>query len=361
MLKIFFYCYIIAMAKKQVKKRVIRKSKGLTKTEKTQVKKIANSVISTVAEDKYMNAQRYIGVVPVQSTVGGTRISVMGFSTSLTNTANGGQLHYGYNENSALEPMKEQKMLRPFVPATGSAQTDAYAVEGRECKPKSAQCKWRFSRDIGEMLKNLSGAGYNTQQLNPPLEVASNLPIICRMIRVSPKQTQTNVLCDPRLDLFLDNYNNATGVDTGTFDDTELLTYRINKRRYTVAQDKFFRIQNGLTVQWQRSILSHADAGVNSATRMVLQPSITNTNANCDKVITTHSRLTMKKHGSVFYDTPDYSQLEAPSSGHKREFTLLHFMYAGAETFLDENASANPTYPTDLKISASPIVKFTDV
>lgn len=344
------------MAKKPVKKRVIRKSKGLTKTEKTQVKKIANSVISTVAEDKYMNAQRYIGVVPVQSTVGGTRISVMGFSTSLTNTANGGQLHYGYGENSALEPMKEQKMLRPFVPATGSAQTDAYAVEGRECKPKSAQCKWRFSRDIGEILTNISGSGWNTQYTNPPLNLASNLPIICRMIRVSPKQTQTNVLCNPRLDLFLDNYNNATGVDTGTFDDTELLTYRLNKRRYVVVQDKFFRIQNGLTVQWQRFI-----PGGDQTNLSGVQPMISNTNPNCDKVITTHSQLTMKKHGSVFYDTPDYSQLEAPSSGHKREFTLLHFMYAGAETFLDENASANPTYPTDLKISASPIVKFTDV
>lgn len=346
---------------KKMKKRVIRKSKGLTKAEKTQVKKIANSVISTVAEDKYMNAQRYIGVVPVQSTIGGTRISVMGFSTSLTNTPSGQTQAYGYNSNSALEPMKEQKMLRPFVPATGSAQTDAYAVEGRECKPKSAQCKWRFSRDIGELLTNLSGSGYNTQVPNPPLQLASNLPIICRMVRVSPKQTQSNVLCEPRLDLFLDNFNNATGIDTGTFDDTELLTYRINKRRYSVAQDKFFRIQNGLTVQWQRSILSHADAGVNSATRVVVQPSITNTNANCEKVITTYPQLTAKKHGSVFYDTPDYSQLEAPSSGHKREFTLLHFMYAGAETFLDENASANPTFPNDIKISASPIVKFTDV
>ena len=138
------------------------------------------------------------------------------------------------------------------------------------------------------MLTNVSGAGYNTQNNNPPLNIASNLPIICRMIRVVPKQTQTNVLCEPRLDLFLDNFNNSTGIDTGTFDDTELLTYRINRRRYSVVQDKFFRIPNGLTVQWQRSILSHADAGVNSATRMVLQPSITNTNPNCEKVITTY-------------------------------------------------------------------------
>lgn len=340
----------------QPTKKKGKKAKGLNKKERSEVAKIAKAQISTVAEDKYMNAQRYIGVVPVASAIGNTRVSVLGFSTSLTNTSNGGQLHYGYNSNSALEPMKEQKMLRPFVPATGSAQTDAYAVEGRECRPKSAQCKWRFSRDVGSLLTNLSGSGWNTQYNNLPLGLASNLPIICRMVRVVPKQTQTNVLCDPRLDLFLDNYNNATGIDDGTFDDTELLTYRINKRRYSLVQDKFFRIQNGLTVTWQRFIPGGDQTNLGG-----VQPQISNTNPNCEKVITTYPTLTMKKHGSVFYDTPDYSQLEAPSAGHRREFTLLHFMYAGAETFLDETASANPVYPTDIKISSSPIVKFTDV
>lgn len=351
-------------AKKPLAVRVVktrRKPKGLSKTERTQVKKIAAATISDVAEDKYMNCQRYIGVKPVASTIGPTRVSVLGFSSSLTNTANGGQLYYGYDNNNVAVNMNEQKMLRPFVPATGSAQTDAYGVVGRECKPKSARCKWRFSRDISEMLDNTSASGYNTQEYEPSLDLCQNLPIICRMIQVTPKQTQTNVLCDPRYDVFLDDKNNSTGVDTGDFDDTELLTYRINRRRYNVVGDKFFRIQNGLTFQWQRSILSHGGDGANSQTRMVLQPLITNTNPNCEKLITTYPQLTMKKHGSVFYDEPEVSSLEAPSAGHKRTFTLLHFMYAGAEVFLDREATAEPTFPTDIKVSASPLVKFTDV
>lgn len=334
--------------------------KPLSKPQRAEVSKIAQATISKVAEDKYMNSQRHIGVKPVQSTIGGTRVSVIGFSSSLTNTANGGQLHYGYDANSSLEPIKEQKMLRPFVPATGNAQTDNYALEGRECKPKSAQCKWRFSRNISEMLTAVTRNNYYDQE-PVPLNLAQNLPIICRMVQVVPKQTQTNVLCDPKEDLFLDNYNNATGIDVGTFDDTEILTYRINKRRYTVVKDNFFRLQNGLTVQWQRAILNAGSPGSTSPSRAMLQPSITNTNANCEKVITTYPQLTMKKHGSVFYDTPATSQLEAPSAGHKRTFTLLHFMYAGAESYFDDEALAFPTYPTDLRISASPIVKFTDV
>jgi len=341
---------------KKKNKFIVRRgknAKGLTKKERAEVSKIAKATISNEAEDKYMNAQRHTGVVPVESTLGGTRVSVIGFSSSLANTTNQGQLYYGYSGNNSLEPIKEQKMLRPFVPATGDAQTDNYALEGRECKPKSAQCKWRFSRNISQMLTAQISSGYLTQNENAPLNLAQNLPIICRMVQVVPKQTQTNVLCDPKEDLFLDNYNNSTGIDVGTFDDTEMLTYRINKRRYNLVADKFFRIQNGLTVQWQRVAAPTGQTG--------LQPIISNTNANCEKIITTYPQLTIKKHGSIFYDTPATSQLEAPSSGHKRTFTLLHFIYAGAESFFDAEATAFPIYPTDIKISASPICKFTDV
>ena len=69
--------------------------------------------------------------------------------------------------------------------------------------------------------------------------------------------------------------------------------------------------------------------------------------------------LTSKKGGSLFYDAPDVSTLEAPSSGHKREYIFYHFVYAGAETFLSEDGGT-PTYPSDLLLTASPMVKFTD-
>lgn len=338
-----------------------KNAKGLTKTERSQVKKIAESTISNVAEAKYMNAQIHLGDRPVRSTLGPSRVGVIAYSTSLSNTADGIQLTYGYAPNNAQIPIKELKMLRPFVPATGNAQTDNYALVGRECKPKHAECKWRFSREISEMLQNISDTAYNTQDLDPPLNLCQNLPIIFRMVRVNPKQSQTNILCDPKEDLFLDRYNNATGVDSGTFDDTELLTYRLNRRRYNVIEDKFFRVQNGLTVQWQRSILSHGGSGANSATRSVLQPIISNTNANCEKVLTTNHQLTRTKHGSVFYDAPEATQLEAPSSGHKREFVLIHAIYAGAEAFLDGETNQLITFPEDVKITASPLCKFTDV
>ncbi|AXF52711.1 MAG: putative capsid protein [Cressdnaviricota sp.] len=330
-----------------------KNAKGLTKTERSQVKKIAESTISNVAEAKYMNAQIHLGDRPVRSTLGPSRVGVLAYSTSLSNTADGIQLTYGYAPNNAQIPIKELKMLRPFVPATGNAQTDNYALVGRECKPKHAECKWRFSREISEMLNVITASGYVTDIQTPPINLAQNLPIIFRMIRVNPKQSQTNILCDPKEDLFLDRFNNAIGVDSGTFDDTELLTYRTNRRRYNVLEDKFFRVQNGLTIQWQRVA---APTGSTA-----LQPIISNTNANCEKLLTTNHQLTRTKHGSVFYDSPEATQLEAPSSGHKREFVLIHAMYAGAEAFFDGEPTANPTFPDDVKITASPLCKFTDV
>lgn len=335
--------------------------KRLTKPQRAEVKKIAETTISNVAEAKYMNAQIHLGDRPVRSTLGPSRVGVIGYSTSLSNTADGQQLYYGYAPNNAQIPIKELKMLRPFVPATGNAQTDNYALVGRECKPKHAECKWRFSREISEMLQSVYKNEYYSNELTPPLNLAQNLPIIFRMVRVNPKQSQTNILCDPKEDLFLDRFNNATGIDTGTFDDTELLTYRLNRRRYNVIEDKFFRIQNGLTIQWQRSLINTSGVETTPGDRTMLQPIISNTNANCEKVLTTNHQLTRIKHGSVFYDAPEATQLEAPSSGHKREFVLIHAIYAGAEAFLDGESSATETFPEDVKITASPLCKFTDV
>ena len=113
-----------------------------------------------------------------------------------------------------------------------------------------------------------------------------------------------------------------------------------------------FRIQNALTLQYQLSF--------ESDNTFYRQPIITNTNANCEKLYRTNHMLTSKKGGSLFYDTPDVSTLEAPSSGHKREYIFYHMVYAGGETFITQD-SGTPTYPSDLLLTASPMVKFTDV
>jgi len=345
-------------------KKPTKKPRGLNSKEKSEVKKIAKASVQATAEHKYMNTLQTFNTAPHISK-SGARVSVLGFTNTVNKIGAGDSeqiLNYGQSNPESVPlptyaPMQELKMLRPFTDNTGDAQTDNYALEGRECMPRSAKCKWRLSRNISSQVAGFSQTAWDGNTGIPP-NLATNLPIICRMIRVSPKLTQTNQVCNPEDDLFLSEFNNQTGINNSAFDDLELLTYRINRRRYTVIEDKFFRIQNGLTIQYTRAIKSSSGAGVSSTA--VLQPMISNCNANCEKVLTTYHQLTSKKNTKVFYDQPESFGLENPSSGMRREYILYHFMYAGAESYLDNEVTA-PKAPQDLRISAVPLVKFTDV
>ena len=132
----------IIMPPKTFKKRFNAKRKtapktGLNKTEKSQVVKLARKAVEKEAEAKFFNTARVVGVRPLESNQP-SRVSVLAFSTSLSNLPNSSvQLTYGVDTNGAEQPITELKMLRPFVPVTGTAQTDAYHIVGRECRPRS--------------------------------------------------------------------------------------------------------------------------------------------------------------------------------------------------------------------------------
>lgn len=340
--------------------------RGLTTKEKSEVKEIAKKTINVVAEKKFMNTQPSYNVVPLVSKAGGSRVSVLGFVNTINAVGTGLnqiELNYGIEDQASDPvvgvPMRELKMLRPFTGTTGNNQLDNYAITGRECMPVSASCKWRLSRDIGKLISGLeTGDNWNTN-LGAPNGLQHNLPILCRMIRVCPKLTQLNQTCDPEQDLFVSPYNNAIGVAVGAFDEFELMTYPINRRRYNVIADTKFKIQNGLTVSYQRATFRDESDNFSDA---MLQPFISNTNSNCEKLLSTSHILTAKKGKPVFYDTPFLSSpaVETSTAGSKKEYILYHFMYMGAETYLD-NEGVVAKAPTDLKVSAQPTVKFTDV
>jgi hypothetical protein len=290
-----------------------------------------------------------------------SRTSVLGFSNTVNSVGNGVQQTYGTNgiNGSDLE-MYEMEMTRPFQP-TGASDKTPYHIEGKEITPVSAINKWRISRDIGRLMNsvllNHSNEGSVQQYTVPPADLAGNLPVICRMIRVCPKLNQTKNLCFPAVDLFVDTYNNPTGVESAAFDENEMLNFRVNRRKYDIVEDKFFRIQNGLTIQWQRSVFGGTHPAANAAT---IQPIITNTNANCEKLFTTSHQLTARKGGKLHYNQPTQSSSLAADSGQKREYILLHFCYAGAETFLNSE-DATVVCPLDLRISTKNTVQFTDI
>ncbi|AXQ65798.1 MAG: putative capsid protein [Cressdnaviricota sp.] len=359
------------------RKRTKKSNKGLTTKEKSQVATIAKKATLSVAEKKFMNPLPAYSISP-DYVNRSSRVSVLGFANTLNKVGTGITLQYGSEANPNYDPndpsspedigvdMRELKMLRPYQDSGINLTTDNYTIEGREIMPSSASCKWRLSRNIGQAINQLTSPATYSGINVIPSSLAVNLPVICRMIRVNPKLTQTDQVCDPEQDLFLSpQTNNVTGVFKSDFDDLELLTYNINKRRYNVIEDKFFRIQNGLTIQYTKSVaaLSNISNGSGSVSgdHAYFQPIISNTNANCEKVLSTRHMLSQKKGGKIFYNEPvGTTATENATAGQRKEYILWHFMYAGAESFLDSE-NAQPKSPQDLRLSAVPCVKFSDV
>lgn len=355
------------MAKKQItkgRKTVNKKSQLATKKE---VRKIAQQVLNADVERKFMNAQSFTSLQPQPTQMvqengvwkPASRVSVLAFSNTVNQSGNGVIQTYGTTGDDSNDlPMYELEMTRPFQD-TGNLGTKPYHIVGKEAKPVSAVNKWRIVRDISKLLKgeylNHQSSGGSEQELVAPLELTTSLPVICRMIRVSPKLNQTANTVFPAVDLFLDTHSNIIGVESGGFDDNEVLNYKINDRRYNVIQDKYFKIQNGLTVQWNRAVWSD---GTNNSRAMV-QPLITNTNGNCEKSLTTSHQLTSRKNGTIHYNFPTNNPITA-TSGMRREYILFHFVYAGAETYLNSSSTIN-TCPTDLRVSNKNVVQFTDI
>lgn len=346
------------------KKPFFKNKKRKKAPTKKDVVAIVKKTINNKAEKKFMAVSIHKGLTPNVSRIGGSSVSVLGFMNTINKVGSGltqVELDYGIEDQSVpagtevFVAMKQLKMLRPFTSTTATQQTQNYAIEGRECMPVSASCKWRLTRDIGKLTTGLEGANWNSN-LGAPNGLQYNLPIVCRMIRVVPILTQTNQVCDPGEDLFLTPYNNAIGVHTSVFDDTELMTYRVNRRRYKVLQDTKFTIRNGLTVQYQRAVQIEPATSDGA----MLQPIISNTNANCERVMNTSHQLTTTKGKPVFYDIPESQVVETATAGARREMILYHFQYQGAKTYLS-NAGVVNKAPTDITIDAVPLVKFTDI
>lgn len=352
-------------------KRKPTKPRGLNSKEKKEVVKLAKKATLSVAEKKFMNPVGMVAEDPHYINRFG-RISVRAAVTTTNKIGTGITLNYGMipdpndpNQDIGVA-MDELKMLRPYQDTGLGISTDTYAIEGREIMPSVAQCKWRLSRNISSQIAQLTADAPEDPQLAIPATLATNLPVLCRMIRVTPKMSQTATVCDPEQDLFSSpQTNNHIGIANAAFDDLELMTFPINRRRYTVLEDKKFKLQNGLTVGYQASrrfVSTGGGTGAGSADAF-FQPVITNTNANCERVVTTRHQLSNKKGGKIFYDaaTPTLTvDVNNATTGMRKEFTLWHFMYMGAESYLND-ANATIRSPLDLKISAVPLVKFSDV
>lgn len=351
------------MAKKPEKKRVV-KPRGLTTKEKTQVKKIAKASITEVAEKKYMNSEQFTAINPVVASASNNTISCLGFSTTNNESPDGSVLTYG------TLPMREQLCLRPFnVQRADDApdpDTSNYII-GKECKPVSCHSKFRIVR-LAASLDSITDAG-NVGGADPPVNpvtgpgqypsgLAEACPIVCRMIRVVVKNLAgTSTEYNPTADLFQNTRGDAVGVDSDNFDQKECLAFKVNTRRYTVLNDSTFTIQNPLTVNYTWA--ARTASGEHNQGWWI--PQVSNGSANCEKYINMNHMLTQKKHGSVYYPEPITSAYDNATVGQRREFTMFHFFYKGADNLVGSGSGQLRGPVGDIQIDLVNTTKFIDV
>ena len=332
-------------AKKTAKKLKLKKPP----MKKAEIVKIAKNAVKTVAEKKWFNTAQLNSLNPtLPSGENATaRVSGIGFSTTDDVNESGSALTW------CGQQIHEQFCLRPWSENSQDVTTEraALAMEGKWLQPVSSKTRFRLSRNHARIDE-----ASNNPVPDYPEELAKNCPVICRIMRVTPKLSSSiTTEISPDDDIFINEYGEALGPSEPDFDVKEMVFYKINKRRYTVLEDKKIKILSPLTLQYQSYRL-------NNSNEISFTPIVANTNANCERYVTMYHQLSKNKGGKVYYEDP----LSIPppvtaTSGHRREYTLMLFAFQGADEIVGDNEAIQIKGPTDINIDMVNYSKFIDV
>lgn len=335
--------------KKKQTKRKIKVSKPVMK--KTDVEKIAKNVVKRVAEKKWFNTEQ-LGVsnptLPTNET-SNARFSGIGFSTTEDVNDKGEPIMF------CGQQVKQMLCLRPWSANSPDADSEreALAMEGKWLQPVSSKSRFRLSRFHSKIDEQSSVTPGNPDY---PVKLAENCPVICRIMRVTPKLSSgIKTELAPNEDLFINEYGEACGPETENFDILEILFYKINKRRYTVLEDKNVKLLSPLTLQYQSYRLNNTDA-------LGFTPLVSNTNSNPDKYITMYHQLSKVKGGKCYYENPlAATPPTTATTGHRREYVFMLFSYQGADSIVGNDEAVQVAGPTEINIEAVNYSKFIDV
>lgn len=285
--------------------------KGLSKTERVQVKSIAKSAVNACVESKYFNVNG--GVTdeqpsPIWQIAGqNSEISCWGFTT-------GSRRDYGTNatynwgvspvdgSSVAMDSLNLNQLFRTNAVPASRAQ---YALEGLECRPSYNEVQWLFER----------------RQSNTIADPSAGMPYKVRMLRLVPRATKASYQAiDPQNDCFLDELGEPFGPSSVSgasplFDRRAFYLAKANSRRYKVIADTTFGM---LPSSIRTDIFAPLNSGQGNDNPLVNQPSMGGV-----KVIKTKHDL-----GKVFhYENPNESSASGgsqyPSTGFEPEFVLF--------------------------------------
>jgi len=300
------------------------KGKGLNKTEKNQVKAIMNSK----AEPKYFEPDISLQgqALKVQSTTATNQeIMVRAFTVGPGGTTVLDNI-YGYESTGgagrAITPMF---MARTFDANTTDSDYAAFIPVGKQVTSSMCQTKWRLHR--------------NKVDTSDSEQDKIAAPYVVRFIRVVPKASKfSDVDLVPRLDLFQNNFGVAYGVDSPAntyqrnFGVFEMMTSKVNSRKYTTIEDKQFQLGAPLV-------------GTQLDTDLIE----TMSSMSSQKVLTCNHKQVKNLHYSGSYDNADQRE---PISGQLNEMIFVHVGVLGTTT---------KSLGLEMKIDVKPVATFKDL
>ncbi len=322
-----------------------KKTKLRVKDVKSIARKEAISAVKVMAEKKYMDTNNALkGLNPTRPT-GNDYLSCIAFSTTTNESDDGTPLVFGGSQ------INQMLCLKPFQSNAADQDLRMFAPIGKKIQPVSCKSSWRINRQFARIDPTL--------QATPdefPAALAENCPVICRMVRVVPKiEAGTETIISPDDDLFQDEYGRAISVSDDTFTESEMTSYRVNKRRYKVLEDKKFVLRPPVTLQYQA-----VGRSANGGSATVYTPLVSNTNGNCEKYMTTYDQLSSRRGGSCFYTDPTVGSTETATTGHQRSYYFYLFAYQGADAITGSEAG-RAKGPIDIVVDVTNYTKFIDI
>ena len=326
-------------------------NKALNVVEKKQVKNIAKKVVNQLAETKYFatnGSAVNLATSAAWETDQNIRsdIQVYGFTTgeSAELRQNGNRTTFIYGtSNQSGDPieMLSLKMNRIFTTSDTVVTRRQQAIEGNSIRPSYAECKWLLERPQSTVTNDTTKA----------------LPYLVRLIRCRPRATKGSFQTyDPQNDLFLDQYNEPFGINTGSktsnprFGRNDFHMAKTNSRRYNIIEDKCFSmLPSGIVFETTDNQGDPVD-NVNSP------------NMNGAKLFTTKHKIGTELYypdPNTIVATPTADFNQSPVTGFIPEFILFHILGVSNPS-TSYATQADSGFSDNIRISARPISTFKD-
>ena len=274
-------------------------------------------------EEKYFKAKgaQDSQFFPQVTTTGAKTTSVIAWGTTGVNDGAGSVMEYcGHN-------ILNLQMLNPFLNSELNAQLRPNAMEGKRAVPTKSMVNWTVNRNyVRNGLDKIQTDGDQPLIAVNDSQLYQNLPIRCRVVRVTPKLSPgVNTQIDPTNDLFIDQVGLAYSPSANAWTVTDNEYARVNTRKYTVLGDTKFTLGSPIAANWAANFINEPGDKVRWRQDLTIpeKPVL--------KRMTTNHQLTTKKGGEVYFDTGSAGVTDNGTAGSRREYVIMHFWYESGD------------------------------